>query len=423
MKKRFFLRNVVLAGILVLAPLALSAKGASKIDETINNCTMPDGTVCDLNLFKTEGKFTDDKKANLSNMSNYKQLYVLTKEEKLAWKESKTPVETDVYFLKQYSAGETDLLETMKKKKTPFASSFSTDGDRIRIIYILANKTYKTLSYEKLYMVERSEDEKSGYTVNAVRLPDGTVTDLIMFTSTAEYKESSSGWLAKGVHGGRWSMETLLKPKEFKKIYDPEGSISVPGYIARHYSQANLGEIGKIMKEKHFAVAAFPKEINTKKRQIILIEAVNSSYDLFLYRKMDYVLEGADVKADGWECEFSSYITKQEYVDVPYREWDPGQEAVAGSAGQGVQAVEGTPGHSVQRYRRELRDVRYDYPTQFYLYKDGKCVYEGTASVIVTNLDWGKSYQVKWYSPSSQQWESSLISNDTNQSKVYINLY
>ena len=82
--------------------------------------------------------------------------------------------------------------------------------------------------------------------------------------------------------------------KIYEAINDPEGAISIPGYIARHYSQADLGEIGKMMKEKQFPVAAFPKEINTKKRQIILLEAVNSSYDLFLYRKMDYVWEDSD---------------------------------------------------------------------------------------------------------------------------------
>ena len=431
MKNHFSLRNVVLAGILALMPLALYAKGTAKSDETIKDCTMPDGTITDLNLFKSRDKYRKDRDDNLANITNnYKQQYLLTKEEKLAWDENKASVETDSYFLKQYSVGECDLLETMKKKKTPFASSFAMDGDRIRIIYVSTEKAYKTLSYAKFYMVERAEDEKSGFIVTNVTLPDGTVTDLIMFASNTEYNKSCNEWLSEDLRGGRWFMEAFLKPnvKRNIKIYEannnPEGAISIPGYIARHYSQADLGVIGNLMKEKHFAVAAFPKEINTKKRQIILLEAVNSSYDLFLYRKMDYVLEGADVKADGWECEFTSYITKQEYVDVPYREWDPGSEHDTGSmGGGGVQSgVIGTPGHSVQRYRRELRDVRYDYPTQFYLYKDGNCVYEGTAGVIVTNLDWGTSYQVKWYSPSSQQWESRLISNDTNQSKVYINL-
>jgi|GEM_PF-6727641 len=127
--------------------------------------------------------------------------------------------------------------------------------------------------------------------------------------------------------------------------------------------------------------------------------------------------------ADGWKCEFSSYITRQEYVDVPYQEWDSGSysEVAGQGAGQGV-TVNRSGGYSRTRYRRELREVTYDYPTRFYLYENGYCVYEGTASVTVTNLDWGKSYQVKWYSPSSQQWESGWISNKNNLPKIYINL-
>ena len=125
--------------------------------------------------------------------------------------------------------------------------------------------------------------------------------------------------------------------------------------------------------------------------------------------------------ADGWKCEFSSYIIRQEYVDVPYYTWNPGYESYAGSAGQGVTST-GSGGYSEQRYRRERRDVRYDCSTRFYLYENGRCVYEGTAPVTVTNLDWGKSYQVEWYSPRSQQWESGWISNKNSQSKIYINL-
>ena len=128
--------------------------------------------------------------------------------------------------------------------------------------------------------------------------------------------------------------------------------------------------------------------------------------------------------ADGWKCEFNSYIMRQEYVDIPYSTWNPGDSGDFGYIGGGgsYSGGIGSSGYSERRYRRELRDVRYDYPTRFYLYENGYCVYEGTASVTVTNLDWGKSYQVKWYSPSSQQWESGWISNKNNLSKIYINL-
>lgn len=126
-------------------------------------------------------------------------------------------------------------------------------------------------------------------------------------------------------------------------------------------------------------------------------------------------------QSNGWKCEFNSYIIRQEYVDVPYYTWNPGYESYAGSAGQGVTST-GSGGYSEQRYRRELRDVRYDYPTRFYLYDGARCIYEGTAPVTITNLDWGKSYIVQYYSPSTQQWQSEWVSNNNRQSKIYMNL-
>lgn len=293
MKRTSLPRLAFLALAFALAPSCLMAKGAPKADYEVKGFTLPDGTVTDLNLFKTEAKFSKDKSVSLANINSYKLLRPLTTEEKLAWKEHKTPVETEDYFLKQYEAGEIDLLETMKKKRTAFASSFDKDGDKFRIIYVTADKAYKTLSYERFCMVERAEDEISGYMMENVTLPDKTVTDLIMFTSSAEYEEASEGWLSKGLFGGHWSLITS-PAKEFKKIYDPNGAISLPGYIARHYPQAKLGELGKIMQEKQFPVAAYSKETGDKKRQIILIEAFNGNYDVFLYRKIDYVWEESD---------------------------------------------------------------------------------------------------------------------------------
>ncbi len=118
--------------------------------------------------------------------------------------------------------------------------------------------------------------------------------------------------------------------------------------------------------------------------------------------------------ADGWKCEFNSYITRQEYVDVPYSTWNPGDAGEFGSIG--------SYGYSERRYRRELQNVRYDYPTRFYLYSGGNCIYEGTAPVTITNLIWGNTYIVKWYSPSTNQWQSGYVSNSKNQSKIYMNL-
>lgn len=78
-------------------------------------------------------------------------------------------------------------------------------------------------------------------------------------------------------------------------------------------------------------------------------------------------------QSNGWKCEFSSYITRQEYVDVPYSTWNPGYESYAGGAGQGVTST-GSGGYSERRYRRELQNVRYDYPTRFYLYDGARCI-------------------------------------------------
>lgn len=294
MKKASLFRRAVLAVALAVVPFCLPAKEAHKAEYTVKDCTMPDGTVTDLNLFKNYEKFKKDRSVNLANINRYKNLRSLTTEERLAWKEHKTPVDSEDYFLKQYAESETDLLGTMKQKKALYGSSFTMDGDKLRVIYVTADKKYTALSYERFYMVEREEDEMSGYTVENVTLPDKTVTDLIMFTSSAEYEEFSKGWLSKGLHGGRWASVASPTPREFKKIYDPDGAISLPGYIARHYSQAKLGELGKLMQEKQFLVAAYSKETGDTKRQIILIEAFKGSYDLFLYRKMDYVWEDSD---------------------------------------------------------------------------------------------------------------------------------
>ena len=119
-------------------------------------------------------------------------------------------------------------------------------------------------------------------------------------------------------------------------------------------------------------------------------------------------------QSNGWKCEFNSYITRQEYVDVPYSTWNPGDAGEFGSIG--------SYGYSERRYRRELQNVRYDYPTRFYLYDGARCIYEGTAPVTITNLEWGKSYIVQWYSPWTQQWRSEWVSNSKRQSKTYINL-
>ncbi len=128
--------------------------------------------------------------------------------------------------------------------------------------------------------------------------------------------------------------------------------------------------------------------------------------------------------ADGWKCEFSSYIIRQEYVDVPYSTWNPGDAGDFGSIGSygSTSGGLGSSGYSQQRYRRELQNVRYDYPTQFYLYDGARCIYEGTVDVTITNLTWGKSYIVQWYSPSTRQWKSEWVSNNNRQSKIYMNL-
>ena len=291
MKKSPVLRSIALLGILAFMPFYLHGKEDSKSDDVIKDCTLPDGTVADLNLFKTESNFQNDKAANLSDIGCYKLCRPLTKEELLAWQESKKPVEEEEYFLRQYSLSETNLLETMKKRKMRFASSYTTEGGTKRVIYILADKTYKSLTYERFLMTERAEDELSGYTVSDVVLPDKTVTDLIMFTTRDDYMEFVKEWLSSGGIGSSWMSESYPSAKQLKKILNHEGSISSPGYMVRHYSMEKLGEIGTLMKEKQFIRAAFVKDTGDRKRQLIELVVCDTSWDVFRYQKTNYVLQ------------------------------------------------------------------------------------------------------------------------------------
>lgn len=317
MKRTSLPRLALLALVFALAPSFLAAKGTPKADYEVKDFALPDGTVTDLNLFKNKEKFNEDREARIGGNSPYsdytKHLRRLTKEETAAWKESKQPVETEDYFLKQYSSKDTDLLEMMKKKKVVIGSSFTFEDNRMRVIYVSADKKYTALSYEKFYMVERSEDELGGNVIKDAILPDGTVSDLVTFINNEEYQQyydynlGSSRSMATETVGlvvsiatlgatlgndvmpnaGKWEMAYTLTPKEAGKAASGE-NISRPGYMIRTYTLKQMKELGRLMDEKEFAGVAFVKDMGGNKRQLISVFQKNN-WQEFELRKIDYV--------------------------------------------------------------------------------------------------------------------------------------
>ena len=313
MKIALLPRFALLALAFALAPSCLMAKGAPKADYELKDFALPDGTVTDLNLFKNREKFNEDRTIRIGVDSPYsdytKHLRRLTKEENDAWKESKQPVETEDYFLKQYSAKETDLLDMMKKKKVVIGSSFTFEDDRIRVIYVSADKKYTALSYEKFYLVERAEDELGGNVIKDAILPDGTVSDLVTFINNEEYEQYYNYWVGHsrsmateniglliGIvtvgsdplpNAGKWETAYLLTPKEAVKAASGE-NVSRPGYFVRTYTLKQMKELGRLMDEKEFTGVAFVKDIGEKKRQLISVFPKNN-WQEFEYRKIDYV--------------------------------------------------------------------------------------------------------------------------------------
>ncbi len=313
MKKTSLFRFAQLALILAFMPFCLMAKGVPKADYEVKDFVLPDGTVTNLNLFKNREKFNEDKKIRIGGDSPYseytKYLRRLTKEESAAWKESKQPVEDEDYFLKQYSAKETDLLEMMKKSKLVIGSSYTFEDDRMRVIYVSADKKYTTLTYEKFYLVERAEDELGGNVIKDATLPDGTVSDLVTFINNEEYKQYydyslgssqstatasvglligvATGGMTSTPNAGRWEMAYMLTPKEAVKVASGE-NISRPGYMLRTYTMKQMKELGRLMDEKEFMAVAFVKDVGENKRQMISVFQRNN-WQEFEYRKIDYV--------------------------------------------------------------------------------------------------------------------------------------
>ena len=313
MKKTSLFRFAKLALILAFMPFGLMAKGVPKADYEVKDFVLPDGTVTNLNLFKNREKFNEDKKIRIGGDSPYseytKYLRRLTKEESAAWKESKQPVEDEDYFLKQYSAKETDLLEMMKKSKLVIGSSYTFEDDRMRVIYVSADKKYTTLTYEKFYLVERAEDELGGNVIKDATLPDGTVSDLVTFINNEEFKqyydyslgssrstatasvglviEVATGGMASAPNAGHWEMAYMLTPNEAVKVASGE-NISRPGYMLRTYTMKQMKELGRLMDEKEFMAVAFVKDIGENKRQMISVFQKNN-WKEFEYRKIDYV--------------------------------------------------------------------------------------------------------------------------------------
>ncbi|MBQ3798721.1 MAG: hypothetical protein II837_00350 [Treponema sp.] len=313
MKRTSLPRLALLALAFALAPSCLMARGAPKADLELKGFALPDGTVTDLNLFKNREKFNEDREARIGGDSPYsdytKHLRRLTKEESAAWKESKQPVETEDYFLKRYSSDETDLLDMMKKKKAVIGSSFTFEDDRMRVIYVTADKKYTALSYEKFYLVERAEDELGGNVIKGATLPDGTVSDLVTFINNEEYKQYydyslgssqstatatvglvmafATGGLVTMPGSGKWEMAYTLTPKEAGKAASGE-NISRPGYMIRTYTLKQMKELGRLMDEKEFAGVAVVRDIGGNKRQLISV-AQKNNWQEFELRKIDYV--------------------------------------------------------------------------------------------------------------------------------------
>lgn len=188
----------------------------------------------------------------------------------------------------------------------------------MRVIYVSADKKYTALTYEKFYLVERSEDELGGNVIKGAILPDGTVSDLVTFINNEEYKQyydyslgsSQSlalegtglliaiatggltgamvgGGIASASGAGKWETAYMLTPKEAVKAASGE-NISRPGYMIRTYTLKQMKELGRLMDEKEFMGVMFVKDVGGNKRQLICVFQRNN-WQEFEYRKIDYV--------------------------------------------------------------------------------------------------------------------------------------
>ena len=130
----------------------------------------------------------------------------------------------------------------------------------------------------------------------------------------------------------------------------------------------------------------------------------------------------AGSKIQYWKCKFTSYIVKQEIVEIPMTRYGGSKAYHIEYDNKGYARSSGGGSYPDEHYvKKEVVDRRYDFNTPFYLYLDGKCIFEGTAETTVVKLSWGKEYEVEWWSPSSQAWESGWITNN-GKSELSINL-
>ena len=316
MKEESVLHFAFVVLFLALMPLCLSAKDASKPDYTVKDYAFPDGTVSDVNLFKTSKKYQSDLEAYIGAEGTYseytKYLRHLSKEEMDAWRSEKKSVEDEIYFMKQYSEAETDLLGIMKKQKASNGSffTFDSDNDRLQVILVRADKSFKALEYEKFYLVQRADDEMTGYLFKNGRLPDGTETDLVMFASYADFKDFHDSYFVSGSIGsvagklaltlltnglmdfsgqdGYWKLVYSPTIKDATQMSSDNGSVNKAGFVVRHYSPKQMGELGKFMDKNEFHCAAFVKDIGDNKRQLIEIGQMYE-WSLYTYKKIDYV--------------------------------------------------------------------------------------------------------------------------------------
>lgn|GEM_PF-6663407 len=328
MKKAFLLHAVLMAAVVAFAPAGLSAKAVSSGDYTVTDCQLPDGTVCDITLFKSESKFKQDMQAHIGEQTkndsalfnevrifkNYRKLRNLTWEERKAWKKSQQPVEDDLYFITSCSAGECGLLGVMKSNKMPFGSAYTEEDGRIRVVIATADKKYASLTFEKFYLVERTSENADGAPIEKVTLPDGTVTDLVVVLRDRDIETYYMSYMAENTkldplalvaqasreahnyshnipdETESWAWERVYTPtkKDWERARSNGGSIIAPGYVRREYELEKMGELGLFMKENEIPAAVIFNETGDKKRQEIVI-FMGMNWERFICQKIDYV--------------------------------------------------------------------------------------------------------------------------------------
>lgn len=269
--------SIILSGILF-------AKDGKKPDYIIKDCELPDGTVIDFNLFKSE-KSLNDYWADLfwNETHVWDQLRPLSEAESKNWYKKRIGIEDEFHILKSCSLEQIGQAgQIMKEMKLPQGIVYIFDGNEMTFINIIAEKGFKSFIYEKA----RSTKERT--VAENVQMSDGTKKSFCLFRSRKTIK---SYYLEEMGRGQQWYKKATrdLSSKQIFSMDNIDAKIYVDGLIMKPVSQREIGELADIMVEKRMP-AAVTVEVIGSGRRVITVET-DDDWRIFKYSQIDYIDE------------------------------------------------------------------------------------------------------------------------------------